>query len=241
MAVTMHTICHSLSPPKPSAVLVFALVAVCMWLPPAFAIVIDGYDDDWTHWDTSHTDPNEVGVLDYWDIQTTLFKWEPSDDTYYFYWNTYSPVYWGFLDAGGILIDADQDSTTGGSVVGRNGLEYVLAWDMGNSSQDRVVGNATLFVWDDDTDSWVASGTYPVARGTTSTYTFVEWSVPHSALGTDTFYWSAYYQALNGWQADYSPDTVSQLGFVPEPATPALVGLGMLLLSFWRRRSRLMC
>ncbi len=208
--------------------------------PVAFAVQIDGYDDDWSTWDTRHDDPNESGQPDYWDLQTTLFKHDPANDMFYFYWRTYSSTYYGSNDDSAILIDADCDSSTGGSVAEMSGLEYALYWDLGDPSSDRVTGLASFYVWNDDTDRWEASGTYPVARGRTSSYVFVEWSLPTSEISVDSFNWCAGYEAIWViWRfVDYSPDAVTQVGCVPEPGTLGLTALSLLSLAAALARRR---
>lgn len=218
-----------------------ATAAFLLACGPVWSIAIDGYDSDWTTWDTINDDPNESSIYDAFDIDVNLFKYQTSDDAYYFYWRTYDP-YWGMTgDYSLILIDADKDSSTGGSIAGRSGLEYYLRWDLGDQTQRRVTGYATLYVWNSGSNTWQAGSTYKVARGDDATgtdYSFVEWRLPRSAIGTDSFYWAAYYDNATTVPDDYCPDTVSQEGFIPEPGSAALLLLGLAGVAAFRRRRR---
>jgi hypothetical protein len=217
----------------------FALLAATLLADSVgWPIVIDGYDNDWTTWDSRNEDPNERGIPDNQDLALNLFKWDPDAETCYFYYRTYQRYNppGNNDDASAILIDADMNSSTGGTYAGRSGLEYYLWWDLGPSSHGRYLSTATLYVWDGT--SWVAGGSYAVARADMNApdYTFVEWSLPGSALPTSNgyFYWSAWLQSQD--QQDWCPDTVTQVGFVPEPSTWALVGLGLGLVAWAKRR-----
>ncbi|MBC7289614.1 MAG: hypothetical protein H5T86_16555, partial [Armatimonadetes bacterium] len=205
-------------------------------MEPALAVVIEGYDEDWTSSDSREDDPNEP-VPDYADIAVTLFRWERGDGTYCFYFRTHAPYQHQPNDYAAILIDGDTNAGTGGSFGGKGGLEYYLYWDLG-PAVERTVRQATLYTWNEMLGRWDAANTYPVARGVDDpvdpSYSFVEWSLPRTAINTDNLYWAAYYRA-SATEDDYAPDDVRQAGFLPEPSAAALVAIGLLAVGKLRR------
>lgn len=229
--------------------LLSTLGVVVLLSAPAAAITIDGNDSDWATFDWWALDPlydgAGTGSNRSYDIQEVRSVWGGwSDDAYYFYFRVSGPdtgVYFGDNNAvARILINADRNLATGGTPPNvtpggggmPGGIEYYLEWPTSNAPTQTY--NATLYYWNGS--SWQNMGTYTAGFGQVGTsYWFIEWRVPRSAIGTpDAIYWQAYYYQQNK-SFDFAQNFVANQAFIPEPGTLALLVLGLGGLA-WRRR-----
>lgn len=212
-------------------VVVWILLLVAVFAQ-ADVITIDGASGDWGSPDTTSTDPDEGGISNGYDIEYTYYEWDIDNKHCAFAFFTYDDLAADTVDDWAlILIDADSNSSVGGTKRDTTGIEYYIEWDL-----DGGATNFALYEWSGvgDTFDLVASPVYlDVDRGTN----FVEWAVNAGDLGNiGEFRWGAILDNGFGEPDDYAPDDMQQTGIVPEPGTMILFALGLVGLGVRRRR-----
>lgn len=200
-------------------------------------ITIDGSSSDWTYVDDLHYDGNEALVPDAWDIDQTFALWEEGLKIN-FGLRTYTSLGTNINAFLTIGLDSDRDMGTGGQWNGIDGFDYLMQWNLRNTS------SPDLYEWNSGINDWelVVGGGALAKRGPTSgtDSDFVEASIPLPSIGNPTFFpgifWGAYLD--NGQQPpdDLSPNDLRQDLSIPEPGTYALGALCLLGLGVWRRR-----
>ncbi len=220
----------------------FMMVALLLFtsaVAPADIITIDGDNADWASPDTVNDDPDETTAQGY-DVDLNYFEWDEDSDHVCFYFQTYGVMPADTVDDyARILINADENSSTGGAVNTVPGMEYYIEWALGASD------TPVLYAYSGSSWGPVSNPSYlAVARGDIDDpvggdddYTIVEWALGASDIGRPgRFLWGAYLDNGGSDPDDYCPDDADQGGRTPEPTTLILLPIGLAALSAWRRR-----
>ena len=207
-----------------------AVLSAVAFLPALAAVIVDGFDDDWTSPDSSETDPVGDGISPA-DITNSLFQYDQSNDRYAFAYYLADVMDTGYVDEMAIYIDSDADDETGNS--GDDGADFRLFWD--NSTT-----NVELQRWYQPSSDWLYTGSNGVIAWHSN---FVEWAVLRSYLDdTTNIEWFA--SAVTFPIGDAAPDSKDQWGggpldngAIPEPLGGLMLGLAGLALAAVRRRN----
>ena len=218
----------------------FMLVALLLFtsaVAQADIITIDGDNADWSDPDNVNDDPNE-STADGYDVDLNYFEWDVDSDHVCFYFQTYDVMPPDSVDDyARILINADENSGTGGAVNTVPGMEYYLEWALGASDTPEFY--AFNGGWSQVTPTYleVERGDIDDPVGGGDDYTIVEWALGAYDIGRPgRFLWGAYLDNGGEDPDDYCPDDADQPGRTPEPTTLILFPIGLAALGAWRRR-----
>jgi len=191
-------------------------------------------------------DPNEPGISDDYDIESTRNLWDPGSGMTFFNMGTYAPLVaddaGNFVD---LMIDADMNVGTGTTYHGATGSDYLFHFDLKADTLPNLTygsglaDNYGFYKWNTGTTSWdlqaFNAGWYLTSRNTPGG-DGVEWGVLGSAIGGPaTFSWALFLDDGDEQTDDF---VLKQTGHAPEPATLALFALGLGGLILKRRRSK---
>lgn len=206
---------------KTSLVVGLTLFVLLLFLVGAQSevITIDGNDNDWQNPDRSSEDPNEAGISDQHDIRWLYYEWDVANNHACFAFYTYDNLAADTADNHSrILIDVDNNSSTGGTKNGLQGMEYFIHWDLTRSNP-----TAELYSWAGTAWQAVASPTYAAVDYGDD---FVEWAVDMGDIGyPSTFAWQVYLD--NGGREADDIGPLTKGGHTPELPPSALLSLTM--------------
>ncbi len=226
--------------------MVVLVLVVSLSIVQADLITVDGDLSDWSQPDVIvGFDPDDPGVSNEFDIKYTSSLWDATAGIVFFSVETWAPL---AAPGGGrlieLMIDADNDGTTGGGWNGESGgLEYLIRFDLTTNSPLQygsslgLGDNYSFYTWNGA--AWQFSASAPaglnMSRGNAVGGVGVEWAVPGTLIGSpSTFGWTVHLDDNN-----IAPDDQvnKQFGKAPEPATLALFALGLGGLYLKRRRT----
>lgn len=230
------------------------------WARPVLSnvITVDGDDSEWTSPDFSNDDTNGDVVdpgppLTYlwgYDIDYTYYLWDEVNGMSGFLAATVDPTDHSYsADFIEILIDADSDTSTGGTWHNQEGADYRIYWDYDGTANTAYTPGSSqhpvyLQQWTGTPGSeWstiagLGANDLLVAWGNEgSDYSVIEVALNPTYIGNpDQFVWGFYLDNGTTASDDASPNNMRQRGYTPEPATLTLLSLGLAGVVVWRRR-----
>lgn len=219
--------------------LIVALCLVAGTTAFAASITVDGTKTggEWPAGAMENDDPNN-DAADHYDIDENWSTWSDSNDTAYFMLTLVDAggsANWGNTgDWAAILLDSNEDKTTGGEKFGINGLEYYIEWDLDGAITGGTAYNSDIYQWNGS--AWALLANQGVVAWNTGV---VEWSVDPDDVDLDDnpgaqIWWGGAMDDGAAGGDDFCPDW----GTTPEPATLSIIGLGLAGFALRRRRKK---